>query len=58
VYRELERGNNAAYWEDITIVVEEELRTLHKLEFAGTGLHHFSCGTLVCVFALVIKYLY
>jgi hypothetical protein len=39
VYRELERGNNAAYWEDITIVVEEELRTLHKLEFAAVGRH-------------------
>jgi hypothetical protein len=48
------------YWKDITVIVEDELNKLHKLDNkrayeAGTGLYHFSCGTLVW-FAVMFKY--
>lgn len=32
VYKELERGKNLDYWNDITIIVEDELQKLRKLE--------------------------
>jgi hypothetical protein len=32
VYKELERGKNLDYWSDITIIVEDELHKLRKLE--------------------------
>ncbi|CAG7838096.1 unnamed protein product [Allacma fusca] len=32
VYKELERGKNLSYWNDITVIVEDELRKLRKLE--------------------------
>lgn len=32
MYNELERGKNLSYWNDITIIVEEELQKLHRLE--------------------------
>jgi hypothetical protein len=58
VYRELEQDKNLDYWKEITVIVEDELRKLHKLENqsvykAGTVLLHFSCGTLVCVCSYV-----
>ena len=40
VYMELERGKNLDYWNDVTILVEDELRKSKKLkkqaEFEGT----------------------
>ncbi|KAL0278396.1 UNVERIFIED_CONTAM: hypothetical protein PYX00_000227 [Menopon gallinae] len=32
VYKELEKGKNLDYWNDITVIVEDELTKLHKLE--------------------------
>lgn len=32
VYQELERGKNLDYWNDITVIVEDELHKLRKLE--------------------------
>ncbi|EEB15484.1 paramyosin, putative [Pediculus humanus corporis] len=32
VYKELERGRNLDYWNDITVIVEDELKKLRKLE--------------------------
>lgn len=32
VYKELERGRNLDYWNDITVIVEDELQKLRKLE--------------------------
>lgn len=32
VYQELERGKNLDYWMDITVIVEDELHKLRKLE--------------------------
>ena len=32
VYKELERGRNLDYWNDITVIVEDELHKLRKLE--------------------------
>ena len=32
VYIELERGKNLDYWNDITVIVEDELHKLRKLE--------------------------
>lgn len=32
VYMELEKGKNLDYWNDITILVEDELQKLRKLE--------------------------
>jgi hypothetical protein len=51
-------GQEPDYWNDITAVVEDELHKLHKQEKqssyeAGTVLHEFSCGSLVCVCSCV-----
>lgn len=32
VYKELERGKNLDYWNDITVIVEDELQKLRKVE--------------------------
>ena len=32
VYQRLEKGNNADYWQDITVIVEDELHKLRKLD--------------------------
>ncbi|CAH1971233.1 unnamed protein product [Acanthoscelides obtectus] len=32
VYKELEKGKNLDYWNDITVIVEDELQKLYKLE--------------------------
>jgi len=32
VYEQLEQGKNLSYWNDITVIVEDELRKLRKLE--------------------------
>lgn len=32
MYIELERGKNLDYWNDITVIVEDELHKLRKLE--------------------------
>ena len=32
VYQRLEKGNNCEYWEDITIIVKDELHKLRKLD--------------------------
>lgn len=32
VYKELERGKNLDYWSDITVIVDDELHKLRKLE--------------------------
>lgn len=34
VYKELERGKNLDYWNDITVIVEDELQKLRKLELS------------------------
>jgi hypothetical protein len=54
VYKELERGKNLDYWSDITVIVEDELHKLRKLEKqsayeAGTAFHHSSYGTMAYV---------
>lgn len=35
VYIELEKGDNNEYWEDLTVIVQDELRKLKKLELGG-----------------------
>lgn len=35
VYIELEKGNNNEYWEDLTVIVQDELQKLRKLELGG-----------------------
>jgi ribosomal protein S19 len=35
VYKELEQGKNVQYWEDITIIVDDELQRLQKMEAAA-----------------------
>ena len=30
VYQRLEKGNNCEYWEDITVIVKDELHKLRK----------------------------
>nr|CAD7438188.1 unnamed protein product [Timema bartmani] len=37
VYKELERGKNLDYWNDITVIVEDELHKLRKLERQTVG---------------------
>lgn len=36
VYNELEKGVNAEYWEDLTIICEDELKKLRKIELEKT----------------------
>ena len=38
VYQRLEKGNNAEYWMDITVIVKDELHKLRKLD-SKTGLY-------------------
>jgi hypothetical protein len=38
VYMELEQGQNVDYWRDITIICEEELNKLKKLDPDSRGL--------------------
>lgn len=35
VYIELEKGNNSEFWEDMTVIVQDELQKLKKLELGG-----------------------
>lgn len=35
VYIELEKGRNSEFWEDMTVIVEDELQKLKKLELGG-----------------------
>lgn len=35
VYIELEKGDNIDYWEDLTVIVQDELQKLKKLELGG-----------------------
>lgn len=35
VYIELEKGDNTDYWEDLTVIVQDELQKLRKLEQGG-----------------------
>lgn len=35
VYIELEKGDNTEYWEDLTVIVQDELQKLRKLEMGG-----------------------
>lgn len=37
VYSDLERGANADYWDDISIITEEELRKLQRLDKNSRG---------------------
>lgn len=41
VYIELEMGNNGEYWEDLTVIVQDELHKLRKTEIEGRreGIH-------------------
>lgn len=31
MYKELEKGNNSDYWNDLTVIVEDELHKLRKI---------------------------
>ena len=42
VYSDLELGVNADYWKDITIVTEDELKKLQKLDKDSKGISLFS----------------
>ena len=37
VYMELEQGKNADFWRDMTIITEDEIAKLRKLEASGKG---------------------
>ncbi|XP_037677047.1 cactin-like [Choloepus didactylus] len=37
VYMELEQGKNADFWQDMTIITEDEISKLRKLEVSGKG---------------------
>lgn len=37
VYMELEQGKNADFWRDMTIITEDEISKLRKLEASGKG---------------------
>ncbi|ESO04409.1 hypothetical protein HELRODRAFT_154769 [Helobdella robusta] len=54
VYVELEQGKNVDYWKDITIVTEEELNKLKKLEYntadRRSSIHPAVMGDLANVF--------
>lgn len=42
VYIELEKGDNNEYWEDLTVIVQDELQKLKKLELGGE--YHATVG--------------
>jgi len=48
IYSDLELGINSDYWKDITIVTEDELKKLQKLDKNSRGfiLFFFLCGFL------------
>ncbi|XKL67538.1 hypothetical protein PGB90_003029 [Kerria lacca] len=57
VYMELEKGKNLNYWNDITVLVEDELQKLRKLERqaefeAGRreGIHHAVTKDVISIF--------
>ncbi|XP_028130459.2 LOW QUALITY PROTEIN: cactin [Diabrotica virgifera virgifera] len=59
VYKELERGKNLDYWNDITVIVEDELQKLRKLEKQNDfdlglnrreGIHQSVAGDVTSVF--------
>lgn len=59
VYIELEKGNNAEFWEDMTTIVEDELQKLRKLELGGEyhakvgrreGIHQSVAKDVTCIF--------
>jgi hypothetical protein len=68
VYKELERGRNLDYWNDITVIVEDELHKLRKLEKqsayeAGTTPDHSQVYSVLCIIGvcqrwLVISFIY
>lgn len=37
VYMELEQGKNVDFWRDMTIITEDEIAKLRKLEASGKG---------------------
>lgn len=39
VYNELEKGENSSYWEDLTVIVDDDLKKLKKEE-SENSLHH------------------
>lgn len=39
VYNELEKGENSGYWEDLTVIVDDDLKKLKKQE-SESSLHH------------------
>ena len=39
VYMELEQGQNAAYWKQMTIIAEDELSKLRKIDPNTRGAH-------------------
>lgn len=59
VYKELEKGRNLDYWNDITVIVEDELHKLRKLEKQSEyeaavgrreGIHQSVAGDVATVF--------
>ncbi|KAF5291323.1 hypothetical protein FQA39_LY03474 [Lamprigera yunnana] len=59
VYQELERGKNLDYWNDITVIVEDELQKLRKLQqqkdldtgiYRREGIHQSVAGDVTQVF--------
>eukprot|EP00079_Xenopus_tropicalis_P013558 XP_002942250.2 PREDICTED: cactin [Xenopus tropicalis] len=37
IYMELEQGKNVDFWRDMTVITEDEISKLRKLEFSGKG---------------------
>lgn len=56
VYKELERGKNLDYWNDITVIVEDELHKLRKLE--RTEYEVGKRNLLLLIFVLVLSYFF
>lgn len=62
VYKELERGKNLDYWNDITVIVEDELHKLRKLERTeyevGKKSNFFSFFFFLLLFIHAISYFF
>jgi hypothetical protein len=52
VYSELEKGVNSDYWRDISIVSEDELKKLQKLDKFSRGLFHLLNQNIFSLFYL------
>uniref|UniRef100_A0A8D0HD94 Splicing factor Cactin n=1 Tax=Sphenodon punctatus TaxID=8508 RepID=A0A8D0HD94_SPHPU len=48
VYMELEQGKNVDFWRDMTIITEDEITKLRKLEASGKGPGNWLPGAVPC----------